>query len=114
MCYGTFLATVAGFVLVAVAAATARPEWGVAQRLMLLAGLVAFGLSFLFLRKEESEAALPDESPAAEAAAPATDAREVPYGPFLGMAACVVMLAQDYAVAYFQPGIQALWHAVAG
>ncbi|MCX5683768.1 MAG: hypothetical protein NT049_08795 [Planctomycetota bacterium] len=55
-----------------------------------------------------------DESPAAESAAPPTDAREVPYGPFLGMAAGLVMLVQDFAVAYFQPGIQALWHAVAG
>jgi leader peptidase (prepilin peptidase)/N-methyltransferase len=114
MCYGTFLATVAGFAFFAVAAATAQPEWGLAQRLMLLAGLVAFGLSFLFLRKEE-EAAMPmDESPAAESAAPTTDAREVPYGPFLGMAAGLVMLVQDYAVAYFQPGIQTLWRAVAG
>ena len=113
VCYGTFLATVAGFVLLAVAAATARPEWALAQRLMLLAGLVAFGVGFLFLRKEERMAP-PEESPAAGNQSPLEDAREVPYGPFLGMAACVVMLVQDYAVAYFQPGVQALWHAVTG
>jgi leader peptidase (prepilin peptidase)/N-methyltransferase len=114
MCYGTFLLTVAGFVLLAVAAATARPQWGIAQRLMLLAGLVAFGVSFLFLRKEEEQMAPLEEAPAAENAAPVMDAHEVPYGPFLGLAAVVVMLVQDYAVTYFQPGVQALWHAVTG
>jgi leader peptidase (prepilin peptidase)/N-methyltransferase len=115
MCYGTFLSTVAGFVLLAVAAATARPQWGMAQRLMLLAGLVAFGVSFLFLRKEEEQQMAPlEEAPAAGNAAPPADAHEVPYGPFLGLAAVVVMLVQDYAVAYFQPGIQALWYAVTG
>jgi leader peptidase (prepilin peptidase)/N-methyltransferase len=113
-CFGTFMATVAGFVLFAVAAATARPEWGAAQRLMLVAGLTAFGVSFLFLRKEEEQAVPLDDAPSAESGPPETDAREVPYGPFLGAAAALVMLVQNYAVAYFQPGVQALWHAVAG
>ena len=35
--------------------------------------------------------------------------REVPYGPFLGMAAGLVMLVQDPLVDHFRPGIQALW-----
>jgi len=33
---------------------------------------------------------------------------EVPYGPFLGMAAGLVMLVQEEVVAYFRPGIEAL------
>jgi leader peptidase (prepilin peptidase)/N-methyltransferase len=36
---------------------------------------------------------------------------EVPYGPFLGMAAGIVMLVQDEVVAYFRPGIEALFLA---
>jgi len=113
-CLGTFLATVAGFVLLAVAAATARPEWGAAQRLMLVAALASFGISFLFLRREEEQMIPLGETTEAESAARLSDAREVPYGPFLGMAAGVVMLVQDYAVGYFQPGLQAMWHAVVG
>ena len=113
-CPGTFLATVAGFVLLAAAAATARGEWGTAQRLMLVAGLVAFGISFLFLRREEEQMMPLGEAAEAEPAAPPSDAREVPYGPFLGLAAGVVMLVQDYAVGYFEPGLRAMWHAVAG
>ncbi len=34
---------------------------------------------------------------------------EVPYGPFLGMAAGLVMLLQDEVVAYFRPGIEAIF-----
>jgi leader peptidase (prepilin peptidase)/N-methyltransferase len=40
------------------------------------------------------------------------DDHEVPYGPFLGLAAGVVMLVQDYVVAYFRPGIEAIWHVL--
>jgi leader peptidase (prepilin peptidase)/N-methyltransferase len=40
--------------------------------------------------------------------------REVPYGPFLGLAAGVVMVAQDPLVAYFRPGLEALGEAVLG
>jgi len=39
---------------------------------------------------------------------------EVPYGPFLGLAAGVVMLVQDGVVAHFRPGIEALWHVCVG
>ena len=39
---------------------------------------------------------------------------EVPYGPFLGMAAAVVLLGQDHAVAYFRPGIEAMWQMATG
>jgi len=34
---------------------------------------------------------------------------EVPYGPFLGMATGLVMLVQDEVVAYFRPGIEAIF-----
>ena len=34
---------------------------------------------------------------------------EVPYGPFLGLAAGIVMLVQDPLIAYFRPGIQAIF-----
>ena len=39
---------------------------------------------------------------------------EVPYGPFLGLAAGVVMLVQDGVVAHFRPGIEGLWHLCVG
>ncbi|MBM4017891.1 MAG: prepilin peptidase [Planctomycetes bacterium] len=110
--YGTFIATLAGFALLLAAAATGGPAWGTGSRLTLLAGLAAMGASFLFLRQEEAQQG------AAEAPAPpvtaADAAREVPYGPFLGMAAGLVMLIQDHAVNYFRPGVEALWHMAAG
>jgi leader peptidase (prepilin peptidase)/N-methyltransferase len=34
---------------------------------------------------------------------------EVPYGPFLGMAAGIIMLVQDGVVSYFRPGIEAMF-----
>lgn len=39
---------------------------------------------------------------------------EVPYGPFLSMAAGVVMLLQTQIVAWFEPGIRAVWQALEG
>jgi leader peptidase (prepilin peptidase)/N-methyltransferase len=42
------------------------------------------------------------------------DDHEVPYGPFLGMAAALVMVMQDDVVAYFQPGLAAMWQAFFG
>ena len=39
---------------------------------------------------------------------------EVPYGPFLGAAAGLVMLVQDYVVAYFRPGLASLWSLLVG
>jgi len=39
---------------------------------------------------------------------------EVPYGPFLGGAAGIVMLVQDDVVEYFRPGIEAMGHVVFG
>jgi len=40
--------------------------------------------------------------------------REVPYGPFLSMAAAVIILVQDRVVDYFAPGIEAIWQIVGG
>jgi hypothetical protein len=111
VCLGTFLATVAGFALLGGAFALAGPEWGLGPRLMLLAGLLAFGASFIFLRGEEEQGM--EGGPRAVAAA-TSDAREVPYGPFLGLAAGVMMLVQDFVVEYFRPGVEAMWHTVAG
>lgn len=42
------------------------------------------------------------------------DDHEVPYGPFLGGAAAIVMLVQDPVINYFRPGLSAFWQAVAG
>ena len=39
---------------------------------------------------------------------------EVPYGPFLGLAAGAVMLIQNHVVAYFRPGIEAMCEMVFG
>jgi len=39
---------------------------------------------------------------------------EVPYGPFLALAAGAVMLVQDKAMVYFRPGFGAIWRAAAG
>jgi len=39
---------------------------------------------------------------------------EVPYGPFLGAAACAVMVVQDAVVAHFRPGLEGLWDRLVG
>ena len=114
VCLGTFLATVAGFALLGGAFAWAGPEWGLGPRLMLLAGLLAFGASFIFLRGEEEQGMEGAPRAAGSRERPASDAREVPYGPFLGLAAGVMMLVQDFVVEYFRPGVEAMWHTVAG
>ena len=40
------------------------------------------------------------------------DDHEVPYGPFLGLAAGTVMLTQDYIFNYFRPGLEAMGEAL--
>ena len=107
--YASFVTTVLGFALFLAAAVEARPAWGLAARGLVFAGLVAFGISFLLLRREEeAEEPSEEESPAGEET-PEQAGHEIPYGPFLGMAACVVMLVQNYAVDWFRPGLQALF-----
>ena len=46
--------------------------------------------------------------------AAATSSHEMPYGPFLALAAGVVMLIQDPALARFGPGVEALWRTLIG
>ncbi len=40
--------------------------------------------------------------------------REVPYGPFLSMAAVVVMLARSTVVEHFRPGLESIWLTLTG
>jgi len=40
--------------------------------------------------------------------------REVPYGPFLSMAAVVVMLTQSAVVEHFRPGLESIWLTLTG
>lgn len=110
--YGTFVATVIGLACFLTAAWMGRPEWCTPARLLLVGGLMAMGVSFFFLAREVSGDAEPAESDAQPA--PESDSHEVPYGPFLGLAAGVVMLIQEHAVGHFGPGIEALLHAIAG
>jgi len=68
---------------------------------------VAMGVAFLFARHEGGGDV--DDQPAA-----APSSHEMPYGPFLGLAAGVVMLIQDQALGRFGPGVEALWHTLVG
>jgi leader peptidase (prepilin peptidase)/N-methyltransferase len=106
--YGTFLATAAGFVGLVLSASKAGAQWGLAARVLLAAGLVAFGVAAWLQRREE------DVGPhdAGPAPSEAEESHEVPYGPFLGAAAAIVMVIQDFAVAHFRPGLQAMVEGV--
>jgi leader peptidase (prepilin peptidase)/N-methyltransferase len=105
--WGAFVAALAGLALLVAAAATAGEEPGLAARSLLAAGLVAMGVAFLFARHEGGGDV--DDRPAA-----APSSHEMPYGPFLGLAAGVVMLIQDPALGRFGPGVEALWHTLVG
>ena len=110
--YGSLLATVVGFALMLASAAAARPAWNTNARVLLLAGLLAMGSSFLFIWREEREMlSEPQEpTPAPETAS----SHEVPYGPFLGLAACAVMVLQDRLVEWFRPGLQEMVRSLLG
>ncbi len=108
--YGTFLATVLGLALLVAAAAQAGDEsWGLGARVTLLASLLAFGLSVLFLRREE-EPPVPEKG---KEPAP-SESHEIPYGPSLAAAAGILMLLQDHAMKLFSPGFENLWHRLVG
>jgi len=118
--WGAFVAAVAGLaLLVWAAAATAGEEPGPAARSLLAAGLVAMGTAFLLLRREgggeppspKDGLRRPDVDGQPDAA---PSSHEMPYGPFLALAAGVVMLVQDPALARFGPGVKALWHRLIG
>jgi len=117
--WGAFVAAVAGLALLVAAAATAGEEPGLAARALLAAGLVAMGTGFLLLRREEGgEPTSPKEGfrrPGVDEQPPAApSSHEMPYGPFLALAAGIVMLVQDPALARFGPGVEALWHRLIG
>jgi len=105
--WGAFVAALAGLALLVAAAATAGEEPGLAARSLLAAGLVAMGVAFLFARHEGGGDV--DDQPAA-----ATSSHEMPYGPFLALAAGIVMLIQDPALGRFGLGVEALWHRLIG
>jgi leader peptidase (prepilin peptidase)/N-methyltransferase len=86
--------TVAGLALMAEAGLAARGEWAIGPRLALAAGLGALGLAFWLAGRHQRRLAEAHQEPAR---APAS--HEVPYGPFLGAAAAVVLLAQDAVMA---------------
>jgi len=131
--FGAFLATVLGVLTLIMAAASARPEWNTRARTLLAMGVLACGLGFYLLGREEDRDREADEAAAREAlkkggqaaksrgdatkkaaAEQPDDSHQVPYGPFLGAAAGLVMLIQDHVVAQFGPGIEGLWHAAVG
>jgi hypothetical protein len=135
---GAFLTTALGAVMLILAAVVARPEWNTRARIFLVMGILACGLGFYLLGREEDRDREAEEAAAREAekkasrdgksgrggtggkpAAPgpdeaAEDSHEVPYGPFLGAAAGLVMLIQDYCLAQFGPGIHGIWNAIVG
>jgi leader peptidase (prepilin peptidase)/N-methyltransferase len=86
-------------------------------RVFLGAGLALFALAFwLMSRQDRAEAEAEASAPAGPAAK--DDPRQVPYGPFLGAAAGVVMLLEGRIVGHFRPGVESLlgvvWRALAG
>jgi leader peptidase (prepilin peptidase)/N-methyltransferase len=105
--WGAFVAALAGLALLVAAAATAGEEPGLTARSLLAAGLVAMGVAFLLARHEGGGDM--DDQPAA-----APSRHEMPYGPFLALAAGVVMLIQDPALGRFGPGVEALWRTLIG
>jgi leader peptidase (prepilin peptidase) / N-methyltransferase len=112
--YGTFVTAVAGFGLLVAASVQAQGEWGMGARVTLVGSLLAFGASLYLLGREEEPAA---EDEAAEPSVPqpaVDDAHEMPYGPSLGMAAGIVMLVQEWPMAWFGPGMDQMWHTLVG
>jgi leader peptidase (prepilin peptidase) / N-methyltransferase len=136
--FGAFLATGLGFLMLILAAAVARPDWNTQARILLVMGAAACGLGFHLLGREEDrdrdaeEEAERDRQRRQKAGkkgqagrtgaggkvAVAQDlpdeSHQVPYGPFLGAAAGLVMLIQDHVLARFGPGIEGMWHALVG
>jgi leader peptidase (prepilin peptidase)/N-methyltransferase len=109
--------TVLALGMLLLAGAGTRLEWGGSVLAFVIAGLAAFGASFWLVRRHENalaEKAEEESQAQGREPAPDDDAREVPYGPFLGMAAGVVMLVQDWALEYFRPGVDNLVRMIIG
>jgi hypothetical protein len=89
--------------LVGVGAATGA-GWMAGARVLLAASLVLAGMSFWLTSREErgSAAEVEEAGPQAEDAS----GHEVPYGPFLGIAAGLVMLFEGAIVGHFLPGVE--------
>jgi len=100
--------------LAAVGVATGA-GWMAGARVLLAASLVLAGLGFWLTSREEGRSAGEGEAAGPQAEDPS--GREVPYGPFLGLAAGLVMLFEGAVVGHFRPGVEGAlrlaWDAVA-
>jgi len=98
--------------------------WLAGARVLLAASFALAGISFWLTSREEGQSAVRLRSPQAgegETAGPLAEdssGREVPYGPFLGLAAGLVMLFEGAIVGHFRPGVESVarlvWQALAG
>jgi len=106
--------TVALAGLAAVGVATGA-GWMAGARVLLAASLALAGLGFWLTSREEGQSA--GEGGAAGPQAEDSSGREMPYGPFLGLAAGLVMLFEEAIVGHFRPGVEGalrlVWDAVA-
>jgi prepilin signal peptidase PulO-like enzyme (type II secretory pathway) len=89
--------------LAAVGVATGA-GWMAGARVLLAASLALAGLGFWLTSREEGQSA--GEGEAAGSKAEDSSGREVPYGPFLGLAAGLVMLFEGAIVGHFRPGVE--------
>ena len=100
--------------LAAVGVATGA-GWMAGARVLLAASLALAGLGFWLTSREEGQSAGEGEAAGPQAEDPS--GREVPYGPFLGLAAGLVMLFEEAIVGHFRPGVEGalrlVWDAVA-
>jgi len=89
--------------LAAVGVATGA-GWMAGARVLLAASLTLAGLGFWLTSREEKQSAAQSEE--AETEPEDSSGREVPYGPFLGLAAGLVMLFEGAIVGHFRPGVE--------
>jgi leader peptidase (prepilin peptidase)/N-methyltransferase len=89
--WGALAGTLVGFTLLATAGlAGIRSGWSLGPRVMVGLGLAAFAVGFrLAVQEEDRSVETGTEPPRAPAS------HEVPYGPFLGLSAALMMLVQD-------------------
>jgi len=94
-------AALAGLAAVGVATGAG---WLAGARVLLAASLALAGLGFWLTSREEKQSAAETEESAPEPED--ANGREVPYGPFLGLAAGLVMLFEGAIVGHFRPGVE--------
>jgi leader peptidase (prepilin peptidase)/N-methyltransferase len=89
--------------------------WMASARVLLAASLALAGLAFWLTSREEKQSAAQSEE--AETEPEDSSGREVPYGPFLGLAAGLVMLFEGAIIGHLRPGVEGVarlvWDAVA-